>query len=297
MLEPTSLRYQLCFRRRGSPESGPGWDAQSPKADRVVIPAFGYRVLAEACQRQDSSRWCRHICYVLDRATGDALGRPVRETSCAHIQIVAFVQKEEVRVAYQPQSQVEPPTLSTGQGLDPSIRLLGQTHQRNHLFGRVAAGVAGAIELYGLPHRDHLFDAGLLEHDPDPVAQRLPSRRRVVAEDFDLSPVGLPVALHDLYRRCLSRAVGPEERQDFTLFDLKAHTVQRSHIVIALDEVGHGDHGRHGGMLTTPAEGSDNRPLISPSPQGGPQQPICCAVRRCRDVDDEAVVLAGRTPE
>ena len=88
--------------------------------------------------------------------------------------------------------------------------------------------VGGAVELERLAHLDHGVEPGLLQHDPDPRAERALAPRGVVAEHGDAAGVGAAVAFEDLDQRRLAGAVGAEQREHLAARDRQVHAVERA---------------------------------------------------------------------
>ena len=70
------------------------------------------------------------------------------------------------------------------------------------------------------------------------------SRPGVEAEDADLAAVPLPVALEDLDRRGLARAVGAEQREDLAGLDVQVDAAYRLEPAVGLDKSPHPHDGR-----------------------------------------------------
>ena len=90
--------------------------------------------------------------------------------------------------------------------------------------------------------RDRLADgqvavqAGGLEHDPDPRAQRLRPRPGVHAEHGDPAARALAEALEDLDGRRLARAVGPEQSEDLAAADRERDPADGGVVAVVLAE-------------------------------------------------------------
>ena len=79
--------------------------------------------------------------------------------------------------------------------------------------------VGGAVELDRLAHADQRVQARLLQHDPDPRAERPLALAGVVAEHGDRAGVRAAVAFEDLHQGRLAGAVGAEQREHLAARD------------------------------------------------------------------------------
>src|SRR6202011_4961906 len=90
-------------------------------------------------------------------------------------------------------------------------------------LNRPPARVVAAVHLEQLGDRELVLDTALLQHDPDPLAQRPLAARRIHPEHADFAPGALPIALENLDGRGLAGAVGPEQTEDLPYPHLEAH--------------------------------------------------------------------------
>jgi hypothetical protein len=152
-----------------------------------------------------------------------------------------LVVEQQFRGADQAQRQVQTPLLATGKGPDLLPRLPGQAGQRDHLVHvvgcRIVAGVAGDR----LADRQVGLDRDVLQHQPDPLAQRPPVRpvAGIQAEHLDPSGVAGAEPLEDLQGGGLAGAVRPEQREDLPVLDGEARPARRLHRAVALAQPGH----------------------------------------------------------
>src|SRR5690606_38963358 len=115
-----------------------------------------------------------------------------------------------------PDRDVQPATLATGELLDLLVRPLGEPDPLEELRRRVGprtlgggvGPVVGAELLDQLPHGPPAVVAPGLEHHPDVGAPGLAAPGGVLPEHPDPAPGGEPEALEDLDRRRLARPVG-----------------------------------------------------------------------------------------
>ena len=75
---------------------------------------------------------------------------------------------------------------------------------------------------------------GALQHDADALAQLARAQLRVVAEHRDVALAAVAVALEDLDRRRLARAVGPEQAEHLAAPDREVDPADRLQIAVAL---------------------------------------------------------------
>ena len=113
---------------------------------------------------------------------------------------------------------------------------------------RVVAGV----QADQLARGEVVLETGLLQHDPDALAEGPAAGLRVVAEHRHGPGVARAVPLEDLDGRGLAGAVGPEQRDDLALADRQVEPVDRGDAPVDLAQTGDLD-GRH-------ARTSDARP-------------------------------------
>src|SRR6478672_2758776 len=82
-----------------------------------------------------------------------------------------------------------------------------------------------------------------LQHDPDALAQRAAARAGVVPEHRHVATTAFPVALEDLDRGRLARAVGTEQTEHLAALDADIHAAQRFEVAIGLAQPGDLDRG------------------------------------------------------
>ena len=125
-----------------------------------------------------------------------------------------LVEEDQVGIADERESEIEPPALTAGELLGAHVALLGcsSTSSMTSSTG-AAARVVAAVHLDQLGDRQIPLDAALLQHDPDPLAQLALAAGRIHAEHARLARAPRAVALEDLDRRRLARAVGAEQAE------------------------------------------------------------------------------------
>src|SRR5690606_36684627 len=109
--------------------------------------------------------------------------------------------------------------------------------QCEHVLDIAAMPVETAEELEGLVHRDLLGELGLLQVDPEALAQVTGMAAPAEAEHFDLAGIGRGEPLADLDGGGLPRAVRTEEAKAFTGVDGKVEAVHRHYVAVVLVEV------------------------------------------------------------
>ena len=86
----------------------------------------------------------------------------------------------------------------------------------------------------------------MLEDDPDPLPVRRAGLPRVDAEHLDVATVALPVALQDLDRRRLPRAVRSEEPEDLARLDVEVDSPDGLVLAVGLAQRADRDRGGAG---------------------------------------------------
>jgi hypothetical protein len=140
-----------------------------------------------------------------------------------------LVEKDQVGVADERERQVEPPTLAARQRLHTRAALVPEAHQLDHVICRQRARIAARVEREHLAYRQLAVEAGRLQDDPDPLAQRAPAELGIEAEHRHAPAAAAPVTLEDLERRGLARPVGAQQREHLPVLDLEADTAQSVH--------------------------------------------------------------------
>ena len=195
------------------------------------------------------------LAEALDQLPGTPPGRRVEPGG-------RLVQEEQVRVADQPEGQVEPSLLAARQRLDPGAGLLAQADQVDHLPGGARGRIVAAEQLQHLAHGELAEVAGGLEHDADPLAEVPPAPPRVEAEHLDLAGVAVPVPLEDLHGGRLAGPVRSQQREALPLGDLEVDAADGFQLAVALAQAGHAD-GRH--RSSHPSSGVEPQGSLKPS--------------------------------
>ena len=149
--------------------------------------------------------------------------------------------------------------------------LLGRLREPDdpdHLLDVARGGVEAGPVGDRLAHGQVLVDARALQHDPHARAQVGVARRRVVAEHGDVAGAAAAVALEDLDRRRLARAVGPEQPEDLAAAHLEVDAADGLALLVGLVEVLHLDRG-HAAMMarSSPSECSAPASTSGPTPR------------------------------
>ena len=118
--------------------------------------------------------------------------------------------------------------------LTRSALLAGQAHELDELAGRAAARVVAPVHGEDLGHGQLGLGGGLLQDDADALAQRPLAVLGVVAEHAHLAGAARAVALEDLGRGGLARAVGAEEAEDLPGGDGEGDVAHRLHVAVGL---------------------------------------------------------------
>src|SRR5262249_58048068 len=98
---------------------------------------------------------------------------------------------------------------------------------------------------HGLAGSDVAVDPTRLQHYPDPLAQRAIARARIVSEHRYLAVAALAVALEDLHRGGLARAVRSQQAEHLSPPDADVDAANRFECAVALDQIVHLDRRRH----------------------------------------------------
>ena len=157
-----------------------------------------------------------------------------------------LVEEEQVGVADEGEGEVEAAPLAAREQLDASALLAGQAHELDELADRAAARVVAPVHGQDLRHRQLGLGGGLLQDDADALAQRPLAVLGVVAEDAHLAGAACAVALEDLGRGGLARAVGSEEAEDLPGGDGEGDVAHRLHVAVGLAQAVDLDRRLHG---------------------------------------------------
>jgi hypothetical protein len=152
-----------------------------------------------------------------------------------------LVEEHQVRVAHERDAEIEPSLLPTGERLHLRIALLVEADERDHLVDVAASPVVAGEHPVDLTHCQVRPELRLLQDDTDPLAEVASGARRVAVQHLDRAAVAGSVALEDLDRRRLSRAVRAEQAEDLALLDLEADASQRLVIAVRLAQVDDAD--------------------------------------------------------
>ena len=154
-----------------------------------------------------------------------------------------LVEEHEIGVADQPERDVDSALLASGQRADALRAVVAQPDERDRLVDvarlREVVGEHGD----GLAHRVHRVELALLEHQPDPLAPRTRRPRRIDAEHRHRSGGPAAVALEDLDRGGLARAVRAEQPEDLALADVEVDPLDRLVFAVPLPETADRDDG------------------------------------------------------
>ena len=153
-----------------------------------------------------------------------------------------LVEEEQLGVADQGEGDVEPPLLPARERRGPGVRLLGEADQLHRLVDVARGGVVAGVLLDGLPRRELRDQPGLLEDEADAVAPGAIRLLRIDAEHAHLAGVAGAVALEDLDRGRLARAVRSDEGEDLAGADLEIDPPHRLEAVVGLAQALDADH-------------------------------------------------------
>ena len=168
-----------------------------------------------------------------------------RSTPCCRIETGGrLVEEDEVRVADQRYSEVEPALLTAGKSLHARVSLLLEADELDHLVDVARPVVVTGEHAVRLGDGDRRPELRLLQHHADPLSEGRAGSSRIEAEDVDLAPVAGPVPLQDLDRGRLAGAVRAEETEDLALCDLEADPADRLVVTVGLPQAVDGDRSR-----------------------------------------------------
>jgi acyl-CoA dehydrogenase len=136
-----------------------------------------------------------------------------------------LVEEQEIRVAGEPDRNVEAPLLASRQAPDALVAFLLKPDKLDDLVERARARVVPPIAFDGLGDGQEGVHAGVLENDSDALAKGPLSGRGVAPENLDVSMVGFSVALHDLDRRRLAGTVRAKKGEHFTRCHVEVYAV------------------------------------------------------------------------
>ena len=157
-----------------------------------------------------------------------------------------LVEEDEIGIADEGDSQVEPAFLPARERLDPRVALLAEPDELDHLVDVTWVRVVAREEPMRLGDGEQRAQLGVLEHDADPLSQCARRIAWIVTEHVRVAPVTCAIALEDLDRGGLAGSVRPEQAEDLALGHLEADTAQCFHLAVGLREPGHVDGIRHG---------------------------------------------------
>jgi hypothetical protein len=217
--------------RRGRPlgDEPPLLDDRHPVAQRLR--------LVEVMGREQ-----HRLAQVLQRADHVPRRAPRRrvEPGCR------LVEEDQLGVADEREGEVQAAQLAAAQRPRVGARLLGEPGELEHLVHVARGGVEARPVRDRLAHGDVPVHAGALQHDAHPHAQLVRALLRVVAEHRDDPARAGAIALEDLHRRRLARAVRAEEAEDLARRDLEVDAAYGVMVAVALVQVADED-GRCGG--------------------------------------------------
>lgn len=126
--------------------------------------------------------------------------------------------------------------LAPGELLETDTPLLGQADQLQELLGGVGVGVEAAIQADEFGDGQRQVQLGMLELDPEDLAELHAIALRIQAQDADATTVGLAQPGDHLDRGGLARTVGAENAEHLAHLDPQAHVVHGDLVAVALVE-------------------------------------------------------------
>ena len=155
--------------------------------------------------------------------------------------VVGSSRKSSSRVADQRHADVEAALLTAGERAGTGVGLAGEADLLDRLLDRPRRVVVAGVEGERLAHGQVGIEAATLQDDADPLAPGTAGVLRVLAEHAHLADAALAVALEDLHRGRLARAVGPEEGEDFPPLHLEIDAAHRLDVAVAHAQAANGD--------------------------------------------------------
>ena len=163
-----------------------------------------------------------------------------------------LVEDDDLGPPDERQREPEPLAFATRQPSVARVRHRPQSDQVEQLVGVARVGVEPAVLPERLARPRPRVDAAVLEHQPDPCPQRRTARRRIQPEHTGPSAVGAAIALDDLDRGRLARAVGTEQGDELAGRHRQRHAVEDGPLAVALDQPVDDDRrvaGAHGAIV------------------------------------------------
>ena len=171
-----------------------------------------------------------------------------------------LVEEHQARAPDQRQREREALLLAARHPAHERVLRFAEADEVEQPVGVVGVVVVGGEELQCLERADARVEPAVLEHHADLRAELRAVAPRVDAEHAHFACVGAPVALEDLDRGGLARAVRPEETEDLTGVDGERESVDGLGRAVALLERGDVDRVRRVHRGRSLAKAAD-RPL------------------------------------
>src|SRR5665213_4378474 len=125
-----------------------------------------------------------------------------------------FVEKYQIRVADEPDSDVESPLLTSREADHSRVPFLLEANQLDEFLNRSWLGVIAAVHLDRLGDREIPLDAARLQDDAYLGAQLLAVPSGVKAENTHVTAAPRAISLENLDDRRLPSAVRAEQSED-----------------------------------------------------------------------------------
>src|SRR5829696_611175 len=145
-----------------------------------------------------------------------------------------LVEEEQLGIADQGKGDVETPLLPAGELRAPRVRLLAQADQVHRLVDVPRRGVVAGVLLDRLARGELRDQAGLLQDEADAVSPTPIRPLWVDPQHAHLARIPGPIALEDLDRRGLARAIRAQEGEDLARADLEVDPPHRFEAVVGL---------------------------------------------------------------
>jgi hypothetical protein len=157
-----------------------------------------------------------------------------------------LVEEDELGIPDEGDTEVEASLLASRERLHSRVPLLGEADELDDLVHVARVGEVAGEQPVRLAYGQEWAQLRLLEDDAHPFPELARRIAGIEAEHGRASAVALAVALQDLDRRRLARAVRTEEPEHLALRDVEADAVERLHVPVRLRQVRDRDRVRHG---------------------------------------------------
>jgi len=157
-----------------------------------------------------------------------------------------LVEEDQLRVADQRETEIEPPALAAGEPPRTRVALLLEPDQLDHLVDGARMLVVPGELAQLLRDGEVLVHGRGLEHNADPSSPAEAGCLGVRPEHLDLAGIPPTVALEDLDGRRLAGSVRSEQAENLAGADLEVDALDRFEVVVRLRQAANADDRCHG---------------------------------------------------